>query len=450
MSRRRMSWVAPLLAAILAAAPAGARPLALVGATVHPVSGPTLEGGVVLVDGARITAVGTNVTIPADATVVRLQGKHLYPGFVSPNTVLGLVEINSVPGTVDVAETGTINPNVRAEVQINPDSELLPVARANGVTSALVAPRAGGGGPFGGARGGGITGTSAVIHLDGWTWEDMTLRAPAGLHVQWPSMAPVRAWWETRTEEEQRRERDRALQDLAGAFDDARAYLRAKDAEARPGVPRHDRDPRWEAMIPALKGEIPVFVHAAALNQIRAALRFCEQESLARVVLVGGYDAWRVADELKRRDIPVILGPMLDTPRRDYEPYDAAFTAAVKLHRAGVRYCIGDGGQAFTAMNARNLPYHASMAAAFGLPRDEALKAVTLYAAQILGVADRVGSLEPGKLADLIVTTGDPLEITTRVERVWIAGREASMENRQTRLFQKYDSRPRGPKARAR
>src|SRR5262249_38170184 len=156
-----------------------------VGGTVHTVSGATIENGTVVMDGGKITAVGAGVAVPSDATVVTLQGKHVYPGLVSPCTVLGLVEINSVRGTVDVAETGTINPNVRAEVEINPDSELLPVARANGITSALVVPRM--------ATGGGIPGTSALVHLDGWTFEDMTVRAPIGLHVQWPNMTPVHA-----------------------------------------------------------------------------------------------------------------------------------------------------------------------------------------------------------------------------------------------------------------
>jgi len=431
--------------ALTAGGNAAARPVALVGATVHTVSGPTIENGTVVMDGGKITAVGSSVAVPTDATVVQLQGKHLYPGLVSPNTVLGLVEINSVRGTVDVAETGAINPNVRAEVEINPDSELLPVARANGITSALVIPRGGSsqGSPFNA-----IPGTSALVHLDGWTFEDMTVRAPVGLHVQWPNMTPVHAFFELRSDEDQKKERDKTLQTLTSAFEDARAYMRATQAEGRAGVPRHDRDPRWEAMIPALKGEIPVFIHANALDQIRAALRFADQESLKRVVLVGGYDAGRVADELRHRDIAVILNPTLAEPRRVDEPYDAAFTPAATLQRAGVRFCISDGGQAGTAMNARNLAYNAAMAAAFGLPRDQALKAVTLYPAQILGVGDKVGSIEVGKIADLIVTTGDPLEIETKVERVWTAGKESSMENRQTRLFHKYDARPRGANAR--
>ena len=200
----------------------------------------------------------------------------------------------------------------------------------------------------------------------------------------------------------------------------------------------------------ALQGEIPIFFHLSALNQIHAVLRFVDQEKLKNVVLVDAYDAWRTADELKRRDIAVIAGPVLGLPRRSYEPYDQAMTLPARLHAAGVRFCISDGGGAGGAMNARNLPHHAAMAAAYGLPRDEALKAITLYPAQILGVADRLGSIEPGKIADLVVADGDPLEITTQVEQVYIGGKPISMETRHTRLFAKYDGRPRGPKARRR
>ena len=198
----------------------------------------------------------------------------------------------------------------------------------------------------------------------------------------------------------------------------------------------------------ALRGEIPVLIHASALNQIHAALRFVDEQKLPKVVLVGGDDAWRVADELKRRDIAVICGGTLELPARRDGAYDEAMALPAKLAAAGVRFCISDGGGPFTAPNARNLPYHASMAAAFGLAPEEALKGVTLYAAQVLGVGDRLGSLEPGKIADVIVTTGDPLEIATTVEQVYIAGKAVSMETRQTRLFHKYDARPRGPKAR--
>jgi imidazolonepropionase-like amidohydrolase len=261
-------------------------------------------------------------------------------------------------------------------------------------------------------------------------------------------MTPVHAFFETRTDEQQAKDRDQAIDNIRHSFDDARAYWKARDAEGKSGVPRHDRDVKWDAMGRALRGEIPVMFHASALSQIRAVLRFAQEQKLPKVILVGGNDAWRVADELKAKDIAVIASPTLAMPLRRYESYDEAYALPARLERAGVRYCISDGGSPFDAMNARNLPYHAAMAAAFGLPRDEALKSITLYPAQILGVADQVGSIEPGRLADLILTDGDPLEITTRIERVWVAGKPQTLDNRQTRLFEKYDSRPRGPRAR--
>ena len=238
-----------------------------------------------------------------------------------------------------------------------------------------------------------------------------------------------------------------AVQAIRDAFDDARAYWTARDAEGKPGVPRHDRDVKWDAMGRALRGEIPVMFHADELNQIRSVLRFVDEQKLKKVVLVGGDDSWRIADELKARDIAVITGAPLSLPNRGYEPYDTGMSVAARLKAAGVRFCISDGGG---STNARNLGHHAAMAAAFGLPREEALKSITLYPAQILGVSDRLGSIEPGKVADLIVADGDPLEITTRVEQVYINGRATSMETRHTRLFNKYDARPRGPLARKR
>jgi imidazolonepropionase-like amidohydrolase len=428
-----------LFTASLPTASARAAAIALVGGTVHPVSGPTLSGGTVLIRDGKIEAVGTGVNVPGDATVVNCEGKHVWPGMVSAMTMLGLTELESVRGTQDNTEVGTVNPNVRAEVEVNPESELLQVTRVNGVTTALTVP-----------RGAAINGTSALIHLDGWTFEDMTLKAPVGLHVSWPNMTPVRGFRENRSDEEQKKARDAAVDAIRKAFDDARAYEKALAAEGSAGIPRHDRDVKWDAMRRAVRGELPVYFHASSLNQIKAVLAFVDEQNLKHVVLVGGYDADRVADELKARDIAVICEPTLQVPRRRWESYDAAYTLPARLAAAGLRWCLSDGGAGFTAMNARNLPYHASMAAAFGLSRDEALKGVTLYPAQIFGVADKIGSIEPGKIADLSITNGDLLDESTVVEQVYIAGKPISMENRQTRLFHKYDARPRGPKARPR
>jgi imidazolonepropionase-like amidohydrolase len=444
LSNTRPALLAALLvsslAFMLASAafmPARAEVLALTGGTVHPVSGPEIPNGTVLVDGAKITAVGAGVSVPAGATVLNCTGKHVYPGFVHANTVLGLAEISTIEGSDDTRETGNLNPNQRAEVMYNPDSDFLPVTRLNGVTTVLSIP-----------GGGAVRGTSALMHLDGWTHEDITVRAPVALHVQWPNMTPVHAFFELRSDEDQAKARDEQIKAIGDAFDDARAYWTARDAESGKGVPRHDDDVRWDAMRKALRGEIPVAFHCDALNQIRAVLRFCDQQKLTNVILLGGYDSWRVADELKRRNVAVIVGGVLAVPNRGYESYDDAFTVPAKLSKAGVRYCIADEGGSFAAANARNVPYHAAMAEAFGLDPDEALKAVTLYPAQILGAGDKIGSIEVGKLADLQVTDGDPLLVATHCEQVVVNGKVVPMESRQTRLFKKYDERPRGPHAR--
>ena len=416
--------------------PGPAVKLALIGGTVHTVSGATIENGTVIVDQGLIVAVGAGLPVPAGAEVVDCKGQHVYPGFVAANTKMGLVEIGTVLGSDDTQETGNVNPNLRAEVMINPDSDLLGVARVNGVTSAQVVP-----------GGGAVHGTSALVHLGGWTREDMTIQAPLGMHVTWPNMTPARAWFITQTEEEQNKSRDTAIDAIRKAFEDARACWTARDAEKTAGVPRHDADVKWAAMGRVIHGEIPVYFEAATLAQIHAVLKFADEQKLRRIILVGGNDAWRVADELKQRGIPVIVGGTLALPRRRSDSYDDAFMLPGRLAAAGVQFCISDGdGPAST----RNLPHHAGMAAGFGLDPIEAIKSVTLYPAQIMGVADRVGSIDVGKIADLQITDGDPLLQSTHCLHVVMAGRMIPMENRQTRLFHKYDNRPRGELARKR
>ncbi len=401
-------------------------PIALVGATIHTVSGETIARGTVLFIDGKITALGTNVPLPDGTEKIDVSGKHIYPGLISANSRLGLLEIGAVRATRDFAEVGDIKPNVRAQVSINPDSELLPVARANGLTLVHTIP-----------LGGLISGTSALIRLDGWTWEEMTYVAPVGLYVDWPFMGVRHVPWVTKTDKEQLKERDEKIAKIKNAFAEARAYLKAKEAEAVKGVPYHATDVRWEAMIPFLKKEKPVLLHARGLRQIEAALDWATSEDL-KIILVANQDAARVADRLHDLDIPVIYEGTLTTPRRRWEPYDMPFAAPKKLYDAGVKFCISGSGGTFEAAHERNLPYHAAMAAAFGLPKEEALKAVTLYPAQILGVADRVGSLEVGKDATLIVTDGDPLEIRTHVEQEFIEGRKIDLSSRHTQLYEKY------------
>ncbi len=403
-------------------AAAQSKPILLTGATVHTVSGADIENGQILLVDGKIQALGASINAPAGTEVIDVTGKQIYPGLISANTVLGLIEIGSVRATDDQAEVGSINPNARAEVAFNPDSELLPVTRSNGILTALSVPQ---------SKGGLVSGTSALMKMDGWTWESMIVKAPVGLHIFWPDMAINRDPLFPKSPEDQQKEIDEAIRKLEETFATARAYLKAKKAQVT------DTDLRWQAMTPVLEGKIPVFIHASQLAQIERAVQWADQQQL-KMVLVGGQDAWRVASLLQAKDIPVIISPVIGLPLRRWEAYDSAYTNPAKLAAAGVRFCIATDGTSFEAPHDRNLPYQAGMAAAFGLPKAEALKAITLYPAQILGVSTRLGSLEVGKDATLIVTNGDPLEILTNVEMAYIEGRKIDLTNRQTRLYDKY------------
>ena len=430
-----------LLSALLLASPASAsdqipgtpqdRPIAIVGATIHPVSSESLPGGTILFDRGRIVAVGTSVEIPGDALVIRAEGRHVYPGLISADTQIGLLEIQAVRATDDRQEVGRINPNVRAETAFNPESEMIPVTRANGIMVAVAAPA----GPL-------IRGMSAAMLMDGWTWEEMTLRAPLALNIDWPSMATPASGTAPEAARRMLAERDSALRELTEAFERARTYRKARAAGAPAGVAAHEIDARWEAMIPVLEGRVPVVVWADEVREIQAAIRWAEQENL-RLIIGGGQDAWRVADLLRTHDIPVLVGGVYRLPQRRFSPYDEPFTLPAKLYEAGVRFAIATGDGFYAE---RNLPYHAGTAAAYGLPHDEALRSITLSAAEILGIADRVGSLEPGKDATLIVTDGDPLEIPTSVERAFIQGRTVDLTSRHTQLRDKYRERYRQSK----
>lgn len=403
------------------------QPIALVNATVHPVSAAPMENATIVFDNGKIVALGQNVAIPANAKRIDAKGKHVYPSLIAANTTLGLIEIESVRATIDMSETGPINPNVRAEVAVNPDGEMIPVTRSNGVALAVSVP-----------QGGIISGTSAMLMLDGWTWEQMTMKAPLGLHVNWPNMTLRRGGFfgPQQSDEEQRKQMTESLAQLKDAFAAARAYMKAKEAEAQKGAAYHDTDARWEAMMPVLKREIPVFVSANEVKQIQAAVQWAEDENL-RLVIVGGRDSWRVARLLKEKNVAVVYGQVHDLPSRAWEAYDTPFTTPKKLHEAGVKFCLAN----FDNSNVRNLPYEAATASAYGLPKEEALKAITQNAAEILGVEDRVGSLAVGKDATLIVTTGDPLEITTQVERVFIQGRDIDLGDKHKALYRKYSEK---------
>lgn len=407
-------------------APKQKKPIALVGGTVYTVSGGIIPNGTVVFDKGKITAVGVQVTVPADAEKIDVAGKYVYPGLIDANSIMGLIEIGSVRGTFDFSETGLVNPNARAEVAVNPESELIPVARSGGVTVVATTP-----------QGGLIAGTSAAMMLDGWTWEDLLLKAPLGLVVNWPSMVYVPNRFTRQTKEEWLKARDAQIKTISDAFADARAYMTAKKAEEQKGIPYHDTDVRWDAMIPVLEGQVPVWVNANELSQIQAAVAWAGEEGV-NLVVVGGRDAWRDANQLKAKRIPVILTNILDSPERRWEDYNLVYSLPKKLNDEGVLFCIaGDGDPS----NSRNINHHAAAASAFGLPPANALKAITIDAAHILGIDTMVGSLEVGKDASIIVTNGDILQLSTSVEQEFIQGKKIDLRDRHKQLYEKYEQK---------
>ena len=398
-------------------------------ATIHPVTAAPIADGTIVFSKGVIVAVGANVPVPADAVVIDGKGLSVYPGLIDSGTTVGLDEVSSVAGTVDTAELGDLNPNARSLVAINPHSNVIPVTRINGITSVISEP-----------QGGIVSGQDALIQLAGWTPDEMAIKSPVAMHIRFPRLRT--SFDDQPPDEEAERETQKAytqqVEKLRDLFRDAQSYARAAAARAKDArVRRFDRDVMLESMIDVVEGRELVVMHAELERDIRAALKFADEFKL-RTVLAGAQDVARVVPELKSRNIPVILGPILALPQREDDPYDLLFSNAKTLYDAGIPFAI----QSDDSHNARNLPYHAAACAAFGLPPDVALKAVTIFPAQIFGVADRVGSLEAGKRADVIVTDGDPLEIRTNVKRVFIAGEEIPMESYHTLLYQKFLQRP--------
>jgi imidazolonepropionase-like amidohydrolase len=402
-------------------------------ARIVTVTGGVIEKGTVVISNGKIAAVGANVNVPSNAKVIDATGLSVYPGMIDSGTTLGLEEIGSVAGGQDTSEIGDNNANIHVNVSVNASSTHIPVTRVNGITTALTAP-----------QGGLIAGQSALINLAGWNWKEMTLKTPVAMHINFPTAGfggrggGFGGFQNPRSITELRREQDNQIDNLKKILNEAKAYGEARDARARDtSLPKLDVDLKKEALIAVVRGQVPVVVEVQMARDIKKAIEFADEMKL-KIIISGGLEANKVADLLKAKNIPVIIGPVLRYPTNEDDPYDAPFTNAGLLAKAGVKIAFQTGDSAYS----RNLPYHAGMAAAFGLPKEEALKAVTIYPAEIWGVADKVGSIEVGKVANLIVTDGDPLEILTQVKHLFINGHQVSLTSRHTELYDKYKVRP--------
>jgi imidazolonepropionase-like amidohydrolase len=400
-------------------------------ATIFPVTSKRIPNGSIVLRGGRIEAVGANVTAPGDARVIDGTGLFVYPGMINAGTQLGLTEIGSVPGGDDTQELGDFNPHIVAVTAVNPHSELIPVTRVNGVTTVITS-----------AEGGLIAGQAGLIDLMGWTPAEMSVRRQAALVVTYPSLGGGGfgggggGGGAQRSDAERREEFDRRTRSLRSYFADAKAYAEVKGRVATTGSVRKVNQ-AMEAMVPVMRGEVPVIFDLTTVDQIRGVLALADTFGV-KVVLRGAREAWRLADTLAMRKIPVIVGPTTSVPGAE-DPYDMTYANAGVLARAGVKIAF----QTSDAANSRNLPYNAALAVAYGLEADDALRALTINAAEMFGVADRYGSLEPGKVANVIVTTGDPMDVRSVVRHLFIRGQEVSLDDRHTRLYEQFRARPR-------
>ncbi|WP_010586348.1 amidohydrolase family protein [Schlesneria paludicola] len=409
--------------------PAKATRYAIVGATLHPIDAADIPEGMLIVQDGKITALGQSVPLPDGIPVIRARGLHLYPGLIDAGTSVGLIEIGMIRATNDLSDSGQFQADLRAGIAVNPDSELIPVARAGGITTILCLPAGSGNmtshyptyGPT-------ISGQASLIRLAGWTMPEMVFNMEAGLHVIWPSG----------------KNRKSDIEDLARYLKEARVYDKARqlESESKPNSQSEPPssplilDPRYEAFRPYLRGDKPVFVEAETEQQIFDALQFANKEKL-KIVLCGATDGWKVADSIRAANVPVIVGPVMRKPIEEFDPFDAPYANAGRLHEAGIALSF----RSDTASNSRNVPFEAAMAVAYGLPESTALRAITLSSAEILGIADQVGSLTVGKRANLILTDGSPLQPTTQIKGIVIDGQAFQPESRQTKFYDKYRTR---------
>lgn len=427
--KRRAFGLLPLLVAFVAGlAIAGSPPsrtIVLRGARIVPVVGEDIPAGTIVIKDGRIEAVGADVAVPAGAEVIEAAGLIAYPGMIDAYCYLGLSEISGVAATVDQRETGRINPQVRTIEALRYDSMHIPISRSNGITAALVAP-----------AGGLISGMSCLVKLDGWTNREMVLRTPAAMHIELASLRAGRGGF-TGGFGQARVDTPKALEELKALFAAARFYEKRRLMAAKTTLlPRPDVDETAEALLPVLRGEVPVMISVHAEKDIRLAIDFVKAEGL-KAVFFGVEQGFKAAADLAKSGIPAVMGSLYDMPPVYEDGYDALFRNPGELQRAGVKIAFASVSSA----TAKDLPYHAAKAAAFGLDRREALKAVTINPAEMFGLGTELGSLEKGKRANIVLADADLLELRTSIKRVFIDGRDTELGNRYTELLETFKKR---------
>jgi hypothetical protein len=398
----------------------------IIGGTAHLGTDSVVRDAVIGIKDGKINLVTITSAINYDRNsygeVIDAKGKQIYPGFIAPNSTLGLTEIDAVRATRDIADVGTSLPNVRSLIAYNTDSKIIPTVRANGILLAQVTP-----------RGGIVSGTSSIVVLDGWNWEDAAYKIDDGIHINWPKMVARKVLDEDAGimgPYEKNKEYVKQIDDLKKLFADAKAYNESETKE--------EKNLRFEALKGIIDGTKILFIHSDNVKEITDAVNFAKSYQLKKVAIVGGKDSWMVTDLLKQNNISVVVARVHSLPEHPEQDVDLPYKLPYLLQKAGVSFCLNNEGD-MEAMGTRNLPFLAGTASAYGLTKEQALRAITLNAAKILGIDKTTGSLEVGKDANLFISTGDALDmITNHVERAFIRGNSIDLSNDQQALYEKY------------
>lgn len=390
---------------------------------LHVGNGETMESALIGIEDGKITLIANSLTHRFDPnywdTIIDLNNAHVYPGFVAPNSTLGLTEIDAVRATHDFDEVGAFNPHVRTQIAYNVESKVISTVRTNGVLIAQATP-----------QGGLVSGSSSLMKLDGWNWEDATIKADDGIHVNWPSSLSGGGWWAEPQPKKANEKYQEQVAEIKDFFTKAKAYAQEKDHE--------ETDGRWEAMKSCFNGKTRVYVHANELQQLQDVIDFAHEFDLPYPVIVGGYDAHLITRKLADAKIPVMVVRPHSLPENEEDDVDLPYKLAALLQKGGVKFCIQNEGD-MEAMNARNIPFLAGTAMAYGLSEEEAIRSVSLAACEIMGIDKHYGSIEKGKSATLFVSEGNALDMRTNdVIVALIDGKFVSMTNSQTELYEKY------------
>lgn len=427
--KKLITYIALFCSVILMAqqtpAPAQSEDIAIVGATAHIGDGTIIENSLIILKEGKISSISDGKVVKMDLTgmnIIKAHDKHVYPGFIVPNSTLGLVEIDAVRASDDERELGSWNPHIRSLIAYNAESKIVESMRPNGVLLGQITP-----------RGGRLSGTSSVVQFDAWNWEDASVKADEGIHLNWPSNFTRGRWWLGESAGlKPNSDYAEQVEEINRYLDNSKAYLNSNSSQVN--LP-------YAALEGLFDGSKKLYIHVDDEKGIRDAINFKNKNGIKHMVIVGAREAYKVTNILKENDIAVLLMRVHSRPNLEDADYDLPFKMAKLLVDQGILVALEASGD-MERMNARNLPFYAGTTVAHGLTKEEALQLITLNPAKILGIDESYGSLATGKSATLFISEGDALDMrTNKISHAFIDGRALSLETHQTELWKRYSDK---------